>query len=84
MNRFIERHETYWKIRAKVSAVVTRLLAFRNLRSVHIIVWDWESTAAEMRWVVLEPFTRLAKVVNVMIQKQEKVGLSKVDAVGCG
>jgi len=59
-----------------VSAVVTRLLTFRKLRNVQVLVWAWESTEAEMRWIVLEPFTRLAKVVNVVIQKQEKVGQS--------
>ena len=59
-----------------MSAVVTRLLTFRKLRNVQVLVWAWESTEAEMRWIVLEPFTRLAKVVNVVIQKQEKVGQS--------
>lgn len=70
----------YWRTRAQVSAVVSRLLTFSELRSVRVVVRDWPFTAAEMRWVVLEPFVRLAKVTKVMIQKIEAVGPLKIAA----
>ena len=71
----MQRQDTYWRTRAQVSAVVSRLLTFNKLRNIRVVVWDWEATVAEMRWVVLEPFVQLAKVVKVVIQKKEEVGI---------
>ena len=74
----ILQQDTHWRTRAQVSAVVSRLLTFSGLRSVGVVVRDWPFTAEEMRWVVLEPFVRLAKVTKVVIEKIEKVGPLKI------
>jgi len=76
----ILQQDTHWRTRAQVSAVVSRLLTFSGLRSVGVVVRDWPFTAEEMRWVVLEPFVRLAKVTKVVIEKIEKVGPLKIAA----
>jgi len=79
----MQRQETCWRTRDQVPAVVNRLLAFDKLRSIRVVVWAWKSTAPEMRWVVLEPFVRLAKVMDVVIQKREPVSLPDIRAESC-